>query len=91
MIVSGIVYRNPQTDAALIGPETGFGVIWPAPDYRLEIPALQSVIKIKEVTQGPNIHSFQMEDHCSLGAGQARCAPLMQRPKATIRSTRQPN
>lgn len=71
-IIDSTIYRNRETDTLQIGSESGFWAIWPGSDYILEIPALQSAIKITEVTQGPNADTFQMEDHCSPGAGQAR-------------------
>ncbi|RYE00118.1 MAG: hypothetical protein EOP54_01345 [Sphingobacteriales bacterium] len=71
-ITDGIIYRKPEADSAHTGSGSGFGALTIGSDYILEFPALQSAIKIKEITQGPDRHIFQVDGRCSPGAGQAR-------------------
>lgn len=68
----GIIYRDAEADSAHDGSGSGFGKISIGSDYILEIPALQSLIKIKEITQGPVKHTFQVDGRCSAGSGQTR-------------------
>lgn len=84
---NGIIYRDPETDSLNTGSETGFGAVSHESDYILEIPALQSEIKIKDITHGPTSHTFEVDGRCSPGAGQARfgSVPLRQNLKVFIR------
>ncbi len=72
VLKDGILYRDEVADAGHTGSGSGFGTLAIGSDYILEIPALQSAIKVKEVTQGPSSHTFQVYGHCSPGAGTAR-------------------
>lgn len=74
VLKDSILYRDEVADAGQTGSGSGFGGLKVGSDYILEIPALQSVVKVKEVTQGPTSHTFQVIGHCSPGAGTARFA-----------------
>lgn len=71
-IKDGIIYRDPEADSIHTGSGSGFGALTIGSDYILELPALQSAIIVKEITEGPGRHTFEVNGYCSPGAGQAR-------------------
>ncbi|OJV51977.1 MAG: hypothetical protein BGO31_09940 [Bacteroidetes bacterium 43-16] len=74
VLKDSILYRDEVADAGNMDSGSGFGPLAIGSEYILEIPALQSTIKVKELTQGPTSHTFQVIGHCSPGAGTARFA-----------------
>lgn len=71
-LADNIIFRNPQTDTTHTGSWSGFGVVTAGSDYILEVTSLQTSIKIKAIRPGPTRHSFEVDGHCSPGAGEAR-------------------
>lgn len=64
-LIDSTIYHNSPAGS-------GFGALTIGSDYILELPSLQTNIKIKAITQGPTRHSFEVDGHCSPGAGAAR-------------------
>lgn len=71
-LVDNIIFHNPQTDTANNGLWSGFGAVNTGSDYILELPSLQTNVKIRAITEGPTSYTFEVDGHCSPGAGQAR-------------------
>ncbi len=71
-VVDNIIYRNPQTDSAHNGSWSGFGLVTTSSDYILEIPSLQSEIRITDVSPGPESHTFEVDGDCSPGSREPR-------------------
>ena len=71
-LVDNIIFHNPQTDTANNGSWSGFGMVTTGTDYILEIPSLQSEIRVKDVSPGPESHTFQVEGDCSPGSREPR-------------------
>ncbi|GEM_PF-982259 len=71
-LVDNIIFRNPQTDTAHNGLWSGFGLVTTGSDYILTIPALQSEVRIKEISPGPESHTFQVDGDCSPGSREPR-------------------